>query len=34
MPALAQKATGDKPLYEPIVVQFQDSYMRHSASMT
>ena len=26
--------TGDKPLSEPMVTQFNDAYMRHSASMS
>ena len=25
--------TGDKPLYEPIMVSFFDAYMHHSASI-
>ena len=37
IPALVQimawRRTGDKPLSEPILTQFNDAYMRHSASM-
>ena len=36
-PALVQimawPRTGDKPLSEPMMTQFNDAYMRHSASM-
>ena len=37
IPALAQmmawRRTGDKPLSEPMMTQFNDAFMRHSASM-
>ena len=37
-PALVQimawRLTGDKPLSEPMMVNFADAYMRHSASMS
>ena len=37
IPALVQimawRRTGDKPLSEPMMTQFNDAYMRHSASM-
>ena len=36
IPALVQimawRRTGDKPLSEPMITQFNDAYMRHSAS--
>ena len=36
IPALVQmmawRRTGDKPLSEPMMTQFNDAYMRHSAS--
>ena len=31
--AMAWHRTGDKPLTEPMMTQFNDAYMRHSASM-
>ena len=38
IPALVQirawRRTGDKPLSEPMMTQFNDAYMRHSASMS
>ena len=38
IPALVQimawRWTGDKPLSEPMMTQFNDAYMRHSASMS
>ena len=38
IPALVQimawRRPGDKPLSEPIMVQFTDAYMRHSAPMS
>ena len=38
IPALVQlmawRRAGDKPLSEPIMTQFNDAYMRHSASMS
>ena len=38
IPALVQimawRRTGDKPLSEPMMAQFNDAYMRHSASMS
>ena len=38
IPALVQimawPRTGDKPLSEPMMTQFNDAYMRHSASMS
>ena len=38
IPALVQimawRRTGDKPLSEPMLTQFNDAYMRHSASMS
>ena len=38
MPALVQimarRRTGDKPLSEPLMTQFNDAYMRHPASMS
>ena len=38
IPALVQimawRQTGDKPLSEPMMTQFNDTYMRHSASMS
>ena len=38
MPVLVQimawRRTGDKPLSEPMMAQFNDAYMRHSASMS
>ena len=38
IPALVQimawRRTGDKPLSEPMMIQFNDTYMRHSASMS
>ena len=38
IPALIQikawRPTGDKPLSEPMMTQFNDAYMRHSASMS
>ena len=38
IPALVQimawRQTGDKPLSEPMMAQFNDTYMRHSASMS
>ena len=38
IPALVQimawRQTGDKPIYEPMMTQFNDAYMRHSASMS
>ena len=38
IPALVQvmawRRTGDKPLFEPMMAQFNDAYMRHSASMS
>ena len=30
---MAWRRTGDKPLSEPMMTQFNDAYMRHSASM-
>ena len=37
-PSLVQimgfRRTGDKPLFEPMVVQFTDAYMCHSTSMS
>ena len=37
IPALVQimawRRTGDKPLSEPMMTQFNDAYMRHSATM-
>ena len=29
---MAWRQTGDKPLSEPMMTQFNDAYMRHSAS--
>ena len=38
IPALVQimawRRPGDKPLSEPMMVKFNDAYMRHSASMS
>ena len=38
IPALVQimawRRTGDKPLSETMIAQFNDAYMRHSASMS
>ena len=38
IPALVQimawRRTGDKPLSEPMMTQFDDAYMRHSVSMS
>ena len=38
IPALVQimawRRTGDKPLSEPMMTHFNDTYMRHSASMS
>ena len=38
IPALVQimawRRTGDKPLSEPMMIQFNDAYMRHSASLS
>ena len=38
IPALVQimawRRPGDKPLSEPMMTQFHDAYMRHSASMS
>ena len=38
IPALVQikawRRTGNKPLSEPMMTQFNDAYMRHSASMS
>ena len=38
IPALVQimawRRPGDKPLSEPMMAQFTDAYMRHSASMS
>ena len=38
IPALAEiiawRRTSDKPLSEPMMTQFNDAYMRHSASMS
>ena len=31
---LAWRRTGDKPLSEPMMTQFNDAYMRHSALMS
>ena len=31
---MAWRRTGDKPLSEPMMTQFNDAYMRHSASMS
>ena len=31
---LARRRIGDKPLSEPMMTQFNDAYMRHSASMS
>ena len=31
---MAWRLTGDKPLSEPMMTQFNDAYMRHSASMS
>ena len=31
---MAWRRTGDKPLSEPMMTQFNDVYMRHSASMS
>ena len=31
---MAWRRTGDKPLSEPMVTEFNDAYMRHSASMS
>ena len=31
---MAWRQTGDKPLSEPMMTQFKDAYMRHSASMS
>ena len=31
---MAGRQTGDKPLSEPMMTQFNDAYMRHSASMS
>ena len=30
---MAWRRTGDKPLHEPMMTQFNDAYMRHPASM-
>ena len=30
---MARRRTGDKPLSEPMMTQFNDAYMRHSASI-
>ena len=30
---MAWRRTGDKPLSEPMMTQFNDAYMRHSAPM-
>ena len=34
VPIMAWRRTGDKPLSEPMMTQFNDAYMRHSASMS
>ena len=31
---MAWRRPGDKPLSEPMMTQFNDAYMRHSASMS
>ena len=31
---MAWRSPGDKPLSEPMMVNFTDAYMRHSASMS
>ena len=31
---MAWRRPGDKPLSEPIMTQFNDAYIRHSASMS
>ena len=31
---MAWRRTGDKPISEPMITQFNDAYMRHSASMS
>ena len=31
---MAWRWTGDKPLSEPMMTQFNNAYMRHSASMS
>ena len=31
---MAWRRTGDKPLSEPVMAQFKDAYMRHSATMS
>ena len=31
---MASRRTGDKPLSEPMMTQFNDAYMRHSASIS
>ena len=31
---MAWRRSGDKPLSEPMVAEFADAYMHHSASMT